>query len=105
MAVTIGYPGYRIEDLCEPIGICVLGTQSIEGVTVEGTRVTGPLTIETWTSPELKVDLIVRSSNGYSSKLIHLTRTEPDPALFRPPDDYRVVDDAAPFPMTIRFQK
>jgi hypothetical protein len=79
-----------------------LGTQLIDGVTAEGTRVSSVLTIETWKSPELQVDLVRRSSNGYSSRLINLSRTEPDPALFRSPADYRVVDETAPFPMTIR---
>ena len=79
-----------------------LGTMSIDGVTAEGTRISGPLTIDTWKSPELKIDLVVRSSNGYSSRMINLSRSEPDPALFRPPADYRVVDESAPFPMTIR---
>jgi hypothetical protein len=50
----------------------------------------------------LKIDLLVRSSNGYSSRMINLSRSEPDPALFRPPADYRVVDESVPFPMTIR---
>jgi hypothetical protein len=79
-----------------------LGTRSIEGWIAEGTRVSGILTIETWKSPELKIDLVTRSSNGYGSRLINLSRAEPDPALFRPPADYRVVDETAPFSMTVR---
>lgn len=79
-----------------------LGTQTIDGVTAEGTRISGPLMIDTWKSPELKIDLAVRSSNGYSSRMINLSRNEPDPAFFRPPADYRVVDETEPFRMTIR---
>lgn len=76
-----------------------LGTQTIEGVLAEGTRTafTSPnglpgLTIETWYSPELKITMATKSSNGYSSKLVNLRREEPDAALFRPPADYTVVD-------------
>lgn len=79
-----------------------LGTQMIDGVLAEGTRVSSAQTVETWRSAELKIDLITRSSNGYSSRLINLRRNEPDPALFRPPADYRVVDETKPFSMTIR---
>jgi len=70
-----------------------LGTQVIEGVVAEGTRTsTAALTIETWDSVELKVNMLTKSSNGYSSKLVNLKREEPDPALFRPPADYKVID-------------
>jgi hypothetical protein len=83
-----------------------LGTSIIEGVMAEGTRTTFPgRAIETWESPELKVTLRTRSSNGYSSRLINLSRGEPDPALFRPPAGYTVIHQDAPFPMTIRFQE
>ncbi len=34
-------------------------------------------------------------------KMSQLTRTEPDPALFRPPADYNIVDETAPFRMTV----
>jgi hypothetical protein len=80
-----------------------LGNRLIEGVLAEGARrVFRVLTFETWTSPELKIELVSKSSNGYSSRLINLSRSEPDPALFRPPADYHVVDEPAPFRMTIR---
>lgn len=72
-----------------------LGTQMIEGVLVEGTRMSRALpprdgipsrfTIETWDSVELKVTMLTKSSNGYTSKLVNLRRAEPNPALFRPP--------------------
>jgi hypothetical protein len=88
-----------------------LGRQSIEGVGAEGTRRTfrGPvnsgrpaLVVETWESPELKITLLTKSSNGYTSTMTPLSRSEPDAALFRPPADYSVVDENAPFPMTIK---
>ena len=79
-----------------------LGTQMIEGVLVEGTRMSsaGPLhdgqrltiTIETWDSVELKVNVLAKSSNGYTTKLINLRRADPDPAFFRPPAGYTIVD-------------
>jgi hypothetical protein len=70
-----------------------LGTQVIEGVLAEGTRTTtSALTIETWDSVELKVNMLTKSSNGYTSKVVNLKRADPDPALFRPPADYTVVD-------------
>ncbi|MGO9261584.1 MAG: hypothetical protein ACLQU1_35565 [Bryobacteraceae bacterium] len=70
-----------------------LGTQVIEGVLAEGTRTSTPaLIIETWDSVELKVNMLTKSSNGYTSKLVNLRRADPDPALFRPPADYTVVD-------------
>ena len=76
-----------------------LGTQAIEGVLAEGIRTTflapsglPTLSVETWYSAELNVTMLTKSSNGYSSKLVNLRREEPDPALFRPPADYAVVD-------------
>jgi len=79
-----------------------LGTQVIEGVLVEGTRMSrtvpprdgrpSTFTIETWDSVELKLNMLTKSSNGYTSKLVNLRRADPDPALFRPPADYTVVD-------------
>jgi hypothetical protein len=79
-----------------------LGTQVIDGVPVEGTRMSRTLpprdglpstfTIETWDSVELKVNMLTKSSNGYTSKLVNLNRVEPDPALFRLPAGYTVID-------------
>jgi hypothetical protein len=69
-----------------------LGTKVIEGVLAEGTRRTSDLIIDTWDSVELKVNMLTKSSNGYTSKLVNLRRIDPDPALFRPPGDYTVVD-------------
>jgi hypothetical protein len=70
-----------------------LGTRIIGGVLAEGTRrSSGPLIIETWDSVELKVNLLTKSSNGYTSKLVNVRRIDPDPALFWPPGDYTIVD-------------
>ncbi len=86
-----------------------LGTQMIEGVSAEGSRSTIVYPIgffgndrsitevrETWTSPELKVVVMSKSSDprsGESStKLTNLSRNEPDPAIFEIPADYEVID-------------
>lgn len=79
-----------------------LGTQTIEGVTAEGTRDTRTIpagaignekpiviTSETWTSPDLQmVVLSMRNDPRFGEtvyKLTGITRGEPDPALFQPP--------------------
>jgi hypothetical protein len=81
-----------------------LGNQTIQGVIAEGVRkISRDLIIESWESRELKITLLVKSSNGYSTMLTNLSR-EPDPALFLPPPAYAVVDEKDPFPMTVQFQ-
>lgn len=81
-----------------------LGTQVIEGVMADGTRVTRtipagtignekPLTItvETWRSPELQIVVLSKRSDprfGETTyKLTDITRGEPNPALFQVPKD------------------
>jgi hypothetical protein len=82
-----------------------LGEQVVDGLRLSGRRVNGgALIIEIWRSEDLQLEVITRSSNGYSGRLEKLSRAEPDPALFRPPADYRVVDEAAPFTMTFRLK-
>jgi len=84
-----------------------LAMQTINGVQATGTRVTRtipvgqignaqPITIvhETWMSPDLKVPVMVKSSDPRfgttTTQLINITRSEPDPALFQTPSDYTV---------------
>jgi hypothetical protein len=91
-----------------------LGTQTIEGVLVEGTRHTTTFPIgargndrpistvnETWMSPDLKVMVLSKStdpqSGDHTQKLTNISRVEPSPDLFRPPPEYTVVDEAAGF--------
>jgi hypothetical protein len=86
-----------------------LGTQIMEGLTVEGTRTTTtypaglmgndrPITtvMETWVSPDLKVTVLSKNSdprNGeQTTKLINISQSEPDPSLFQVPADYTVTD-------------
>jgi hypothetical protein len=96
-----------------------LGTQVMEGVTVQGTRrtITWPVgsmgndrplvtSTETWTSPELKAIVLSKTNDPRSGestvRLTNISRNEPDPALFRPPADYSVVDESA---NAIRFSR
>ena len=48
--------------------------------------------------------VLTRSSNGYATRLTHLSRVEPDPVQFQPPAHYNVVDDKDSFTMTVKFQ-
>ena len=86
-----------------------LGTTVIEGMEAKGQRVTTTIpagqigndqpiaiTDEHWWSQELGVGLWLRSVNDdprtgtVTHELTKLTRGEPDPALFQPPDGYKV---------------
>jgi hypothetical protein len=86
-----------------------LGTQTIEGVLAEGSRMTvtypvgavgndRPITAvsETWMSPELNTVVLSKNSdprNGESTtRLINISRAEPDASLFQIPPDYEVID-------------
>jgi hypothetical protein len=82
-----------------------LGTQTIEGLLVEGTRIaqvipTGaqgndqPMKIvrEIWFSKELQLDVLIKTSSPLSgeqtTRMTDISRNEPDPALFQVPPDY-----------------
>ncbi len=84
-----------------------LGTQVIEGVTAEGTRVTRTIpagqigneraleiTSEVWTSPELQmVVLSKRNDPRFGETIYRLTdirRAEPDPSLFQVPSSFSI---------------
>lgn len=87
-----------------------LGNQVIEGVMVEGKKTTTTTPIgmmgndrplvrvnEYWFSPELKITVLSKNSDprmGESTmRLQNIDRSEPDPALFRVPPDYQIVDE------------
>jgi hypothetical protein len=91
------------------VGKTDLGTQPVEGVPAQGTRITRTIdagqmgnalpiviTTETWFSPELKVLVTSKSSDprigDTTYKLTNIQRTEPDPALFQVPADYTIRD-------------
>ncbi len=95
-----------------------LGTQEIEGVQVEGTRITittpagaegndRPLVrvCDRWHSQELDVTLLSKCTDPRSGRLIlrmrNLDRGEPDPMLFQVPPDYTVVDEKRGFTMKL----
>jgi hypothetical protein len=85
-----------------------LGTQVMEGLTVEGTRTTtmaryGTLegaprikvVQERWYSPDLQMDIMVTNDDPRQptvtvTRFTNIQRTEPDPALFRQPTGYTV---------------
>jgi len=84
-----------------------LGTQTMQGVTVQGTRVTRTIpagqegnersieiVTETWYSPDLRAVVMSKTSDPRFGdtvyQLTNITRTEPDPALFSVPSDYTV---------------
>jgi hypothetical protein len=90
-----------------------LGTQTIEGVTAEGTRVTFTvpageigntlpmeLVRETWYSPELQLVVMSKHRDPRSGettyRLTNLTRSEPDHSLFGVPADYNVSEGKKP---------
>jgi TonB family protein len=90
-----------------------LGTDSMEGLPVKGTRVTQtyatgalgndrPLTIVTeyWYAAELRINLLTkRTDPRYGVQTVHVTeleREEPDAALFAIGVEYKVVNEAAP---------
>src|SRR5262245_7316473 len=84
-----------------------LGTQTIEGVAAEGTRVTFTIPAgkignerpivtvnERWYSPELQTVVLSKNSDprmGETTyRLTNIVRSEPDPSLFQVPSDYTV---------------
>lgn len=85
-----------------------LGTQTIEGVSCEGNRITRtipagaignerPIEIvtETWFSPELQTLVMKKSSDPRSGettfRLTQIRRGEPDPSLFQAPEGFKVL--------------
>ena len=96
-----------------------LGSQTIEGITADGTRTTTtwpigsrgndrPLTdiSETWFSPQLKATVLSKFTslqNGESvTHLTNISLAEPDPMLFQPPADYKIIDDTDTVTITLK---
>jgi hypothetical protein len=99
-----------------------LGTQTIEGVQVEGTRVTHTIAIgevgneqpinivmERWYSPELQVVVMMKHSdprNGENTyKLVNINRSEPADSLFKVPSDYSVKEGGGKPGMRMEMRK
>jgi TonB family protein len=90
-----------------------IGTDTMEGLTVKGVRVTQtypagamgndrPLVIVTeyWYAAELRLNLLTkRTDPRYGAQTVRVTgmlRAEPDPSLFAIGEDYRVVNESGP---------
>jgi hypothetical protein len=90
-----------------------LGSQSMEGVLVNGERTTHtipagqigndrPITIvtEVWTSPDLKTVVYSKRSDPrmgeQTFRLTNIVRSEPVPSLFAVPADFKIVDGPQP---------
>jgi len=90
-----------------------LGSQTMQGVTVTGTRTTrtipkgqigndAPISIvtEVWTSPELKTVVYSKRSDPrigeQTFQLTNISRSEPDPSLFTVPSGFTVTDGPQP---------
>jgi len=88
-----------------------LGTQMVEGVQAEGTRITFTIPAgkignerpivtvnERWYSPELQAVVMSKNSDprlGETTyRLTNINRSEPDPALFQVPADYTVKESS-----------
>jgi hypothetical protein len=90
-----------------------LGSQTMEGVTVSGSRTTStipagqigndkPISIvtEVWTSPDLRTVVYSKRSDprmgDQTFKLSNIVRAEPDPSLFTIPPDFKANDEPQP---------
>jgi len=86
-----------------------LGSQTMEELTVTGVRTTltipsgqignaEPITIvtEVWSSPDLKTTVHSKRDDPLTGEvtfqLFNISRVEPDPSLFIPPPDFKVID-------------
>jgi hypothetical protein len=104
-----------------------LGDQTVNGIRATGTRMTTTIpagqmgndkpiivTSERWYSSDLKATVMTKHSDPWAgelkTELTSVNTSEPDPALFTVPSDYRVADDrngqvriqmAAPLPATL----
>ena len=90
-----------------------LGSQTMEGVMVTGTRTTKTIpagrignekpiniVIEVWTSPDLKTVVMSKRSDPRTGeqtfRLTNIVRAEPDASLFTVPADFKVMDGSQP---------
>jgi hypothetical protein len=62
-------------------------------------------TREEWTVEDLHLIVLSKRALGAvatTESLVHITRNEPDPALFQPPPDAKVVDEPGGFAISLR---
>jgi hypothetical protein len=96
-----------------------LGTQTMQGVTVTGQRETTTFppgtyqgndqTVtrvqETWRSVQLNLEFLSKTTTPEgetrTNTMTNFSAAEPDPALFRPPQGYQIIDETADFRITI----
>jgi hypothetical protein len=91
-----------------------LGTQNIGGVQADGKRVTETIPAgaignereinvvnETWYSPELQTVVMSKYSDPRTGDVVYtltnINRSEPDPALFQVPADYKMKEEPGHF--------
>ena len=91
-----------------------LGTQVIDGITVEGMRMTRTIPAnsegndrdinvinEMWNAPDLHMAIYSKNSDPRTGdnimRFANLTHSDPDPSLFLPPPEYQIVDETGPF--------
>ena len=104
---------------CNPPVVDRLGTKEMSGIKATGLRSTTncppgtyqandrPLAItdETWKSADYNLTLLRTRTDpvggGNTTAIEDFKAAEPDPALFRIPPEYRVVDEIAPFTIAI----
>jgi len=96
-----------------------LGTKVIDGLTVDGTRMTittpegvlgndRPLTrvCDHWRSEELKITILSKCSDPRSGKSVvrvrNIDRAEPDPLLFQVPPDYTIEEETGSYVVGFR---
>jgi len=89
-----------------------LGDQTIDGIHATGSRVTTTIpsgkmgneqpmviTSERWYSSEIKATVMTKHNDPWAGELktqfTNLSTSEPDPALFTVPSDYKIVDEKA----------
>jgi hypothetical protein len=99
-----------------------LPPDNIAGLYVEGTRTTQvipagtqgndreiTLISETWTSPELKITVRQMTNDPRTGKVTteftSIDRSDPDPALFKAPEGYKVMDIVLPAPAASSTQR
>ncbi len=86
-----------------------LGTMNIEGILVQGTRITRTIpagkvgnqapiqiTSERWYSPDLRLNLLVKNNDPMrgqnTTTVTNINRSEPDPSLFQVPAGYTIIE-------------
>ena len=96
-----------------------MGSKDIQGILADGEREiltyeTGSqgndapfdVVTETWTSPQLKLQILTKTmdprSGDHIFELKNLSAAEPDPSLFVPPADYQMVDETGQFTITFK---